>query len=550
MFKEEFVGADVLVVGGGIAGMMAAIGAADQGAKVVIAEKANTLRSGAGATGNDHFRCYIPEVHGPSVDSVFEQHVSCQSGNGRTTKFARAWLQESTHVVNLWQSWGIPMKLNGEWEFSGHAFPGRKVNALKYAGQKQKPILTREARKRGVNIINRVMVFDLFTDNYGVTGAIGMDAREEKLYILKAKSVFLGTGRCVRLYPSPTPGWEFNRAESPACTGDGRAMAYRAGAELMDMEIPQRWAGNRYLARCGKGTWIGVYRDPQGKAVGPFATTPNRNGDSISDIYHSLFEDYEKSGKGPVYIDGRGMSKEDLDYMIWGLSNEGNLAMVNHLHEEGADFDKNQIEFMTYEVTTRGGIYYNEKGETNLKGLYAAGDEYFGGISAAAVIGWVAGNSAGEYVKHARTPELDSVKQQIEEKKNLLEEIRNREVGATWREANTAVEQVMHDYAGAVRSDTQLEAGLSHLRKLKAKANKLILAKNQHELMHCLEVLNLYEMGELVFVTSLARKETRKETRGSFVRSDYPYTNPLLNNMRLFCKKAGDQIVTEFRKLE
>ena len=55
---------DVLCVGGGIAGLMAAIEAAEKGAKVIVAEKANTERSGAGGMGNDHFHCYIPEVHG------------------------------------------------------------------------------------------------------------------------------------------------------------------------------------------------------------------------------------------------------------------------------------------------------------------------------------------------------------------------------------------------------------------------------------------------------------------------------------------------------
>ena len=62
--------ADVAVIGGGIAGLMAAIAAADKGAQVVLLDKANTKRSGAGATGNDHFSCYIPEVHGDNVDDI------------------------------------------------------------------------------------------------------------------------------------------------------------------------------------------------------------------------------------------------------------------------------------------------------------------------------------------------------------------------------------------------------------------------------------------------------------------------------------------------
>lgn len=62
---DEIVAADVLIVGGGIAGMMAAIKAADQGATVVVAEKANTKASGDAGMGNDHFLNYIPEIHGP-----------------------------------------------------------------------------------------------------------------------------------------------------------------------------------------------------------------------------------------------------------------------------------------------------------------------------------------------------------------------------------------------------------------------------------------------------------------------------------------------------
>ena len=64
MERIRTIEADVLCIGGGIAGLMAAIRAAEHGAKVVVAEKGNTLTSGAGGMGNDHFLCYLPEVHG------------------------------------------------------------------------------------------------------------------------------------------------------------------------------------------------------------------------------------------------------------------------------------------------------------------------------------------------------------------------------------------------------------------------------------------------------------------------------------------------------
>ena len=545
--KEEMLEADILCIGGGIAGLMAAIRAGELGAKVIVAEKANTLRSGAGATGNDHFRCYIPEFHGPDIQPIVEEVAHSQSGGMRTMNFVRTWMEKSFDIVKLWDSWGIPMKHDGKWEFSGHAFPGRPFTTLKYAGQDQKPILTREARKRGVEIINRVMVFDLLSKDGGVIGVIGVDTREDKVIIFRAKSVVLGTGGCVRLYPSPTPGWMFNRAYSPATTGDGRAIAYRAGAEMVNMEIPQRWAGAKYFARCGKATWIGVIRDPEDKPVGPFVTKPDRRyGDAIADAYHSLFEDYAKSGRGPVYMDCRGISDEDYEYMMWGLTNEGNIALINHLNEDGIDVRKHAVEFMTYELTTGGGVYYNEKAETSVKGLYAAGDEYFGGISAAATFGWIAGDNAARYVKQTRSPEIDKVRAEIEQKKELLDKIRSREIGATWQEVNIALEQTMYDYAGSIRSESLLRAGLSHLQRLKEKAYSTIMAKNQHELMHCLEVLNLFDIGEVVFIAA----SERKETRGNYVRPDYPFTNPLMNNKVLICKKADDKPVAEWREIK
>lgn len=535
--QEEILEADVLCIGGGIAGLMAAIRASESGAKVIIAEKGNTLRSGAGGMGTDHFRSYIPEIHGDDIQPIVDEVAQSQVGGLRTRSFVHKWMEKSFDIVKLWDSWGIPMRPNGKWEFSGHAFPGRPVTTQKYAGLQQKPIMTMEARKRGVKIMNRVMVFDLLVDDNGIIGAVGVSTRDDKVIIFRAKSVILGTGRCMRLYLGATPGCMFNMSHSPATTGDGRAMAYRAGAELINLEMPYKHAGPKYFARCGKGTWIGVVRDSQEKPIGPFVTKPDRHyGDNTVDVYHSVFEDYAKSGRGPTYMDCRGISDEDYEYMRWGLSNEGNNALLNHLDEEKIDITKqNSVEFMTYELTSRGGIYFNEKSETSMKGLYAAGDEYASGVSSAAVFGWIAGDNAAEYIKNARTPDIDIMKDKIEEKKELFKNIRARQTGATWKEVNIAIQQVMHDYAGSLRSQALLEAGLSQLRRLKEKTYSTMIASNPHELMHCLEVLNLLDVGELVFITAMERKESR----GKHVRVDYPFTNPVLNNKVLKCKRVN-----------
>lgn len=545
MLKKEILEADVLCVGGGITGLMAAIRASELGANVVVVEKGNVLRSGAGAMGNDHFACYIPEIHGRDFKAFIEEVRMGQLGpNLREPEIAKTWFENTFDIVKLWESWGIPMKYKGRYEFSGHGFPGRPHFFLRYSGQQQKPILTKQALKRRSKVINRVTVIDLTGDEKGVTGAIGMDTREERLIEFRAKSVILGTGRVQKLYQGLTPGWIFNMSCPGTLSGDGRAMAYRLGAELIRMEIPAQHAGPKYFVRAGQGTWVGVVRDSDGKPVGPFLTKPDkRYSDIVTEVNKNLFMEYAKSGRGPVYLDCRGISEEDYEYMMHWMNNEGNVALLNHLQEEGIDLRKNPIEWMTYEIRSTGRISTNAKSETSIKGLYAAGDEVFSSISNAAIFGWIAGENAAKYTEETATSIATDAKAKIEEIETLLNEIRNRKVGPDWKEVNIALQQTMSDYTGSIRSEKLLEAGLNHLRRLKQKAHSSVLARNQHELMRCIEVFNLLDLGELVFVAARAREETR----GRHMRSDYTFTNPLMDKP-IVVKKVGNEPIAMWKE--
>src|SRR4030042_6004472 len=122
MTPVETIEADVLGAGGGIAGLMAAIRAAELGARVVVAEKGNTLTSGAGGMGNDHFLCYLPEVHGPDMKPLVEELKRGQLGERlKDAEATRVWLEQTADIVKLWDSWGIPMKYHGRYEFRGTA---------------------------------------------------------------------------------------------------------------------------------------------------------------------------------------------------------------------------------------------------------------------------------------------------------------------------------------------------------------------------------------------------------------------------------------------
>ncbi|MFC1902737.1 FAD-binding protein [Chloroflexota bacterium] len=536
--EKEIVKTDVLCVGAGIAGLMAGIRASELGAKVVIIDKSeNPIRSGCGGLGNDHFHCYIPEVHGPDIEPYIDEFHHSQVGSLRNRDFIRTWMERSFDMVKLWDSWGIPMKYNGKWEFAGHALPSKPLTWLHYAGLNQKKILVREAKKRGAWIEGRLTGYELLRDEEGkIAGAIAVHNKQPKAVVFESPAVILGTGVTSRLWPAPTPAYLFNTRLSPANTGDGRAMAYRAGAELVNMELEVIRCGPKYLSRAGKASFIGVCRDVDERPVGPFVTKPDiKHGDPIVDVYQGIFAEYARQGKGPIYMDCKGITDEEHGYMVHWMANEGLRSWMDEMKKEGLDFRKNSFEFWTYELFPRGGILYNEMTETSLSGLYAAGDEFFSSISGAAVFGWIAGENAASYVRNVSSASLYEVEQYVGERVEFLNDILARLNGAEWLESNIALQQLMNDYCGTLRSEKTLTAGLLYLRRLKDKVHKTLMARNQHELMRCIEVLNLVDLGELVMMGALERKESRGEHR----RSDYPFTNRLLEKLLAIRMKDG-----------
>jgi succinate dehydrogenase/fumarate reductase flavoprotein subunit len=238
--------------------------------------------------------------------------------------------------------------------------------------------------------------------------------------------------------------------------------------------------------------------------------------------------------------------RSDYEYMMHAFIHEGMTSVVNYMKEEGIDLRKNPVEFGTYHINPEGKILINEKAETSLKGLYAAGDESIVSIGPAATYGWIAGESTALYARTAPGPEMEKAAAQIEEKKHRVNEISNRKDGPDWREANIALQQIMLDYAGLVRSETLLTAGLSYIRRLKEKVTRGLKARNRWELTRCMETLNLLDLGELIFLTA----NERKESRDLHNRPDYPLTNPMLDGKAIFVKQVNGEPVMEWKKIE
>ena len=232
--REDVVKSDVLIIGGGISGLQAAIAAGEKEKQVVVVEKADTRRSGSGATGNDHFMCYIPEYHGDDFQEILQEASETLVGPIQDMNIFALMMRRSFELVQKWDSYGINMKPTGKWNFEGHAMPDRRRYHLKYDGQNQKPVLTKKALETGAKILNKTTVTELLTKDGRVVGAIGICSKldQPEIVIFEAKSVIIATGNSTRLYPGNNPAFVCNTSNCPAAAG-GAAVAYRAGARLV-----------------------------------------------------------------------------------------------------------------------------------------------------------------------------------------------------------------------------------------------------------------------------------------------------------------------------
>ena len=544
---------DFAIVGGGIGGLMAGIAAKDAGAeRVIIFEKCHALRSGSGAMGNDHFRCWLEEEHGPLEDLV-RQTLASPIGQVRDPLLLRQSLEKSFDIVKMWDEWGIEMRPTGKYEFMGHAFPGKPRPTLKYNGTKQKKVLTDQAKKRGVEILNHHPVLELFKQEGRIAGLLALDmTKEEPSFVLvRSKTVLLSTGHTSRLYiTGPTPAYMFNTSHCPNNAG-GQALGWRIGAKLVNMEIPYRHAGPKFFARSGKGTWIGVYRYPDGRPIGPFATKPDiYYGDITGDVWNTAFSDVLRDGSGPAYQDCSGATPEQLAFQRKAFFSEGLSAMVNYMDDKKLDPAENAFEFMPYEPTLHGrGIEINERAETSVPGLFAAGDMVGNGgagIHPAAYFGMIGGQNAAADARNLDFLPLEE-NEQVQERMAFYSSFAERKVGPDWREANFALQQIMSDYAPAgperVRTENILNAGIAYLEQMRQEMFETAIAPNSHTLMRLAEVIDLSDCGLAIMHAAKARQESRAYHR----RADFRFTNPLLAEKQLNVFLENGEVKTEYR---
>ena len=528
--KTEIITSDVLIIGGGTSGCYAALTIAEQNPelKVVIAEKANIIRSGCLAAGVNALNAYITEGRKP------EDYVdyATKDANGIVRKdLLLSMSQGLNRVTAKLEELGLVILKDENGKYVTRGNRNIKIN-----GENIKPILAEAVKaQKNVKVINHVNITDYITEQDKVTGAYGFDVNEKIAYIFSAKAVLCATGGAAGLYSPNNPGFSRHKMWYPPFnTGAGYAMGIRSGAEMTTFEM-------RFIALRCKDTIAPTGTIAQGvgaKQVNSLGEVyETKYGLTTSErVYGTVMENLE--GRGPCYLRTEGISPQQDESLRKAYLNMAPSQTLKWV-EAGKNPSEQNVEIEGTEPYivgghTASGYWVNTERETTIHGLYAAGD-VAGGCPQKYVTGAMV---EGEIAAIDMVSKLDADTSDgspdtsaFDEKKALDAKaseydhfLTERSQMFTTEAIEEAMQKVMDNYAGGISTHYQFNG--KQLALAKEKINHLIeltgdlYASDMHELMF------IYELKErlTVCLSVIAHLGARKETRWhSFAENlDYP----------------------------
>ncbi len=541
--KINEVEVDVLVIGGGTAGPMAAVTVKEQNPNlsVLVLEKANVKRSGAISMGMDGLNNAVIPGHATAEDYVKE--ITIANDGIVNQKTVMAYAQRSFPMIEKLDSWGVHFQKDetGEYDVKKVHHLGTYVLPMP-EGHNVKKILYRRLRKHRVDIDNRYQAFRLLKDNQGrVCGCLALGTRNAEPRLIKAKAVIMATGAAGRL-GLPASGYLFGTYENPANCGDGHAMAYHAGAALNNLECYQV----NPLLKDYNGPACAYVTGPLGgftaNAFGQrFIECDYWSGQMMQEFHREL-----ESGSGPVFLKLDHLAEETIQE-IETILHSNERPTRGRFHEgRGNDYRSRMVEMHISEIGfcsghSASGVLVDETGATTVPGLYGAGDmasvphNYMLG---AFVYGQICGESAAQFV--ADNPTIGEIDRQwvAEEFKAALQPLQ-REDGIPPNQMEFKIRRLVNDYLQPPKVTKKMEIGLNRFQEIKADLQHLC-ARDPHELFRALEVRAILDCAEMAAASSMYRTESRWGLYHN--RVDFPETDngQWFCHVQLFKDENGD----------
>ena len=551
---DRVVETDVLIIGGGIAGCPAATKAAEHGLRVTLVEKAKTDRSGSAGQGIDHYGIFPREGVTPlELVRIYELSQNATNGDGLwgNPNIMYQYYDNAFWGLEELEKLGVTMRWDdGEFYWMPHRGPGMDPGIANKLGlrvhwQNVKPQMAKAMRKKGVNVLERTMVIDLLTNNGRVAGATAINTRTGEFIVIKTKAAVIATGIFARCYDPETPlfwKYKFRYHWCPASvSGDGWALAYRAGAELANMEI----TGWGFRIRDDLNISFGNFPINDGIPSKQF----NWRDEEIT--YQSWrsargYAELEQRGEAPIYY-GLQHLPDDFHKRIEVAFVDERLVSFKIAEDRGFNPRTHRFEIMAnkpYNFVTVAGINVDENFKCLLPGLYSIGDCTAGlhSCGEAVVSGFLVGDSLQGFISEAGEPEIDEA--QVESQKQVVLAPLNVKDGTEPMELEIAIRYICERYVSQFKSEGKLREGLRRLGSLRRVFLPKLMAKNPHYLMRALEVRNIMDLAELHIQAALERKETR----GAHIRLDYPKKDPARENMLTYQRLENGHPVLEIRK--
>ncbi len=524
--------ADVLVVGGGSAGAMAAVWAkeVDLSQKVVVFEKGDLKYSGSIARGMDALN--IVAVPGVSTPQEYLEACHLTADGVVDDGPSYAMVTRTWDLVQTLTKWGVyfPQDKDGNYEVLQVHPKGRFALTMLEPDLKVK--LAQQVYARDCTVVNRVMAAELLVEDGRVVGAIGLNVRTGETVVCRAKATIVTAGGSAR-FGLPSSGYLYGVFDYPGNTGDGYMLAYRAGAALTGFEHTQR--------AC-------LIKDVSIPLIYIVTTRGAEVIDGLGDDFStgkpqvSTMLNRHEEGRGPIHLKLSHLPEDrirEIEEILFSVER----PVQERFHKgRGVDFRREDIELWPTDTYLCGGhgmagLLVNEKAETTVPGLYAAGDTacvHRGHLSGAFVVGQIAAENATAYAKSQPAPR--SAGAQVEGFGRKLAGIGQYRGRVGIDEFEYKVRRMITDYCIPPKNDYKLAQAQLWMERLSRQLPEVVGVRGTRDVFKTLEVENIIAVAAISAAASRERKESRW---GPYHRrTDYPERDDANWLKHILCRRG------------
>ncbi|MCA2244153.1 fumarate reductase/succinate dehydrogenase flavoprotein subunit [Mycobacterium sp. WUMAC-067] len=504
---------DVLVIGGGTAGTMAALSAAENGAQVLLLEKAHVRHSGALAMGMDGVNNAVIPGKAEPEDYVAEITRANDGIVNQRTVYQTA--TRGFAMVQRLERYGVKFEKNEHGEYAvrrvhrsgSYVLPmpeGKDVKKALYR------VLRQRSMREKIRIENRLMPVRVLVDGGRAVGAAALNTRTGEFVTVGAKAVILATGACGRL-GLPASGYLYGTYENPTNAGDGYSMAYHAGAELSGIECFQV----NPLIKDYNGPACAYVANPFGgyqvNALGErFVDSDYWSGQMMAEVKSEI-----DSARGPIYLKVTHLADETLTALENILHTTERPTRGTFHANRGHDYRTHDIEMHISEIGlcsghSASGVWVDEQARTTVPGLYAAGDmacvphNYMIG---AFVFGDLAGTHAAATLADVAAPQR-LPEDQVREAHELIYRPLRHPDGPPQPQVEYKLRRFVNDYVAPPKTAAKLSLAIRTFDRMSDEIAEMG-ARNPHELMRAVEVSFIRDCAEMAARSSHTRTESR-----------------------------------------